>query len=99
LILFQCKDSCKGEIPYFDYNITNKEDGVTYATIRELEVGQTYVIETELCSDVSQPNYKLTYDFSADDDDDNDEIMATLEVSGQFYEDNKDQMSGVCLTN
>jgi len=52
LILFQCKDSCKGEIPYFDYNITNKEDGVTYATIRELEVGQTYVIETELCSDV-----------------------------------------------
>jgi len=68
---------------------------VTYATIRELEVGQTYVIETELCSDVNQPNYKPTYDFSADDD----EIIATLEVQRQFYEDNKDQMSGVCLTN
>jgi len=88
---FQCQAGCKGIITTFDHDITN--DGTVYATLKEVDPGQTYVIDSELCADGQGPNYKMTFNFEANDDD----SMATLELSRAFYDANKDDLVGYCI--
>ena len=79
----------------FPHEIRQKKKNTVYATVRELEEDTKYVVDTELCSDASEPNYKLTYHFSAS----NNQPLATLEIDEDFYTSNKDQMSGLCIDN
>ena len=88
---FQCQAGCKGIITTFDHDITN--DGTVYATLKEVDPGKTYVIDSELCADEQWPNYKMTFNFEANDDD----SMATLELSRAFYDANKDDLVGYCI--
>ncbi|KAK2139655.1 hypothetical protein LSH36_1661g00033 [Paralvinella palmiformis] len=88
---WKCQAGCKGIITTFDHDITN--DGTVYATLKEVDPGQTYVIDSELCADGQGPNYKMTFNFEANDDD----SMATLELSRAFYDANKDDLVGYCI--
>ncbi|KAK2156103.1 hypothetical protein LSH36_221g00043 [Paralvinella palmiformis] len=86
----QCNAGCKGEITSFDYDIA--KDDTVYAKLKEIDPGKTYVVETELCADDNEPNYKLTYNFNAGYY----IPMVTLEMSRKFYYANKENMSGFC---
>jgi len=88
---FQCKTGCKGLISSFDYDIAT--GGTVYATIKEIDPGNTYVIDTQLCDEASEPNYKMTFNCNANYD----ETSATLELSREFYDENKDDITGVCV--
>ena len=91
VLWFQCKAGCKGVITSFDYDISN--DGIVYATLKEIDPGNTYVIDTQLCDDVNEPNYKMTFNFNANYD----ETSATVELSREFYDENKDDITGFCV--
>ncbi|KAK2139964.1 hypothetical protein LSH36_1536g00003 [Paralvinella palmiformis] len=88
-----CGSWCRGVITTFPHNITNVSLDVTYATVSELEPNTKYVIDTELCSDASEPNYKCTHHFT----DSYSQPVVTLEIDKDFYMANKDQMSGLCV--
>ncbi|KAK2156104.1 hypothetical protein LSH36_221g00048 [Paralvinella palmiformis] len=88
---WKCKAGCKGVITSFDYDISN--DGIVYATLKEIDPGNTYVIDTQLCDDANEPNYKMTFNFNANYD----ETSATVELSREFYDENKDDITGFCV--
>ena len=89
----QCKAGCKGEIKSFDYDLSFPNGGTVYATVKEIAAGETYVVDTSLCPSAKMPNYKLTYNFAAADD----EPVATLEINSKFYSCKKLLMTGVCM--
>ncbi|KAK2154945.1 hypothetical protein LSH36_253g04056 [Paralvinella palmiformis] len=88
---WKCKAGCKGLITSFDYDIS--KDGTVYATLKEIDPGNTYVIDTQLCADPNEPNYKMTFNFNANYD----ETSVTLELSREFYDANKDDITGFCV--
>ncbi|KAK2140204.1 hypothetical protein LSH36_1439g00021 [Paralvinella palmiformis] len=88
---WKCKTGCKGLISSFDYDIAT--GGTVYATIKEIDPGNTYVIDTQLCDEASEPNYKMTFNCNANYD----ETSATLELSREFYDENKDDITGFCV--
>ena len=91
--VFQCKKGCKGKITSFDHVLGFPNGGTEYGKLKEIIPDKEYLVDSELCSKAKLPDYKLTYNFDAEDD----EPVATLEITKKFYGCKKLVMSGACI--
>ncbi|KAK2159373.1 hypothetical protein LSH36_154g07056 [Paralvinella palmiformis] len=90
---WRCKKGCKGKITSFDHVLGFPNGGTEYGKLKEIIPDKEYLVDSELCSKAKLPDYKLTYNFDAEDD----EPVATLEITKKFYGCKKLVMSGACI--
>lgn len=63
-----------------------------YATVKEVDPGKLYVVESTLCQAAGKPGYKITFDLTAQNHDD----VVAVELDGDFFFDHQSELSGLC---